>query len=326
MSQITGIFASDVVIRTALLEGINDLRRYPYLLDFVFAFLPKDALTAKMYGLKEQAQARKWFQRSNIPIFLSTRLDKPKFPCISIGLLESIESENTLADVHYNPKEDGTLDWPALTDPFCPTGFTSSTGVMKLPDAVTSQLVLAPGMMLIDDIGGVHEILDVTDQSTIVLAAGTTASFTQAIIKGAPPSAIVAIESCRAKESYSIGCHVQGEDVWLTYLHAIVQFILFRYRETLLEARGFERSSINSSDFRRNDAFSEVENIFSRHINVTGYVQQMWPKLISPKITGVASVPVATGTGQTVDAVVPEIGVDQTDAWLVDSDGLGVKA
>lgn len=323
-SEITGWFQSDVIIRSALVEGIADLRRNPYLIDFIFASLAKDDLTKAVYGEKEIAQAKKWFRATEIPVFMATRLDKPKFPCVSISLLESSETENTLADVHSTPSEDNDSEWPDLSDPFSPTSYTASTGIMVLPTVVTDNLILAPGMVIMDDVGRAHTILEVSDRDTIVLAENTVAAFGNATVRGQRPSRVTTIESCKMKEAYQIGCHVMGESFFLTYLHSIISFILLRYKEVLMEARGYERSTISSSDFRRND-YWESENVFSRHINLTGYVQQMWPKLISNKITGSSVVPVYSSTGTSIDVVVPEINVDSEDSWLADSDGLGVK-
>jgi hypothetical protein len=324
MSEICGVFQGDLIIRSALVEGIADLRRHPELIKFIFASLAQDELTKAVYGQKEIDQAAKWFRATDFPVFMSTRLDKPKFPCVSISLVESSEADNTLSDTHYQPQEDNADEWPALTNRFSPTSYTSSTGVMVIPDAVTAELILATGMVVIDDFGVSHIIQDVYDRSTIVLPIGTVASFTHAVIKGAPPSRIITLESCTMTESYQIGCHVQGEAVYLTYLHSIISFILLRYRETLLEARGFECSSINSADFRRNDYF-ESENVFSRHIVLKGKVRQTWPKLITSKITGVASVPVFSAVGDEVSAPEPVIDVDSEDAWLLESDGIGIK-
>ena len=324
MSEITGIVQSDLLIRSALIEGIADLRRHPELLDYVFASLPRDELTASAYGQKEADLAKGWFLKTEVVVFMSTRLDKPKFPSLSISLLESSEAEKTLADVHSTPQEDNDLEWRDLTPRFAPSGYTASTGVMTIPDVITAELFLSPGMVIMDSVGVSHEIVDVTDRGTIVLAEGTVADFGHATIRGASPSRVVTIESVKMKESYQIGCHVHGESWQLMALHSIVCFILLRYRESLLEARGFERTSISSSDFRRDD-FLDVENVFSRHVTISGYVQQMWPKLISEKITGTVFVPAFVAVDRTVTDIDTGITVDSEDAFLIERDSLAVE-
>jgi hypothetical protein len=98
------------------------------------------------------------------------------------------------------------------------------------------------------------------------------------------------MESASFRESYSIGVHVHGEPVRLTYLHSILVFILLRYREVLLEGRGFERTKIGSTEVSRN-AFFAQENVFTRYVSITGFVRQYWPKQIVPRITSVMAQP-----------------------------------
>ena len=296
MSLITGIHQSDIIIRTAILEGIADLRRNPYLLDYVFASLNKDDLTSKVYGQKEISQAKSWFLKTDVPVFLNTRQDKSKFPCISVGLNSSIEQENTLADVDGYVQEDVQLSWDALTPVFVPTGYDPFTGQMKVPSNISENLLIYPGMVLMDDLNIPHEILDIIDQNTVQIQPLTNAPFNKCVIKGQPPTQTVTLESCKVQENYSIGVHAQGDSVYCIYLHSILVFILLRYRQDLLEARGFERTSLNTSDLRRNEFF-EAENVFSRYISIQGVCQQVWPKYFYNKITGTGMIPLIGDPG-----------------------------
>ena len=325
-SELTGIFCGDIIIRSALIEGIADLRRNPYLLPFVFASLKYDELTKKEYGVKEINQGCKWFLKTEIPVAFSARIDKPKFPIVTISQMDSSEQEMTFSDTHYTPQEDSSLFDPALTDPFIPVSYVASTGTMVVPDSVSANLILAPGQLIFDDVGVGHPILTVTDAVTVTIAVGCTASFTRAVIKGATPAQIVTIESVKESETYQIGCHVEGDPTHLIFLHAIVRFILLRYKQTLLEERGFERSTTKSSDFMRNGQF-EAENVFSRHITLSGFVQNSWPKAIIQKITGIETVPVVAAVGDTADvtAIENDIGLTDDDAWLASVDGIGLK-
>ena len=70
----------------------------------------------------------------------------------------------------------------------------------------------------------------------------------------------------------------------LTWLWSVAKYALMRYREGMLEHRGFQISSIKSSDYLRNDAFQSLgENVYSRFIVLTGQVEETWLK--SPKRT-----------------------------------------
>lgn len=311
MSEAYGIHQSDILIHSAIEEGIEDLRRKPYLLDYVFASLVKDDLTKKKYGQRVIDQARKWFLSTNIPVFMSTHLDAYEKPCISITLLESAEAEYTLGDVHYEPQEDHSRLHPALCEPFTPS-YVSSTGTLTLPSDLG--LVMATGMVIVDHRGRQHEILEVDSDTVVKIKAGTVADFRDSVIKGQSPSQIITWESMTMKETYHIGCHVGGEQTHLAYLHSILVFVLLRYKERLLEARGFERSTVQSSDFRMTEG-SEADPVgFSRHLNLTGYVRQVWPKDEFDKIT-------STTTRMSIDdsGHMTEIPIEDS-AWVGDED------
>lgn len=92
MRAAQGIFQSDIVLRTALVAGLADLRENPALLDYVFASLPKDALTYKVYGEEQVKMAKDWFLSQEIPVFMNTRIDESKVPCVTIAVQSSSES------------------------------------------------------------------------------------------------------------------------------------------------------------------------------------------------------------------------------------------
>lgn len=300
-NELIGIHQADLIVRSAIIAAFDDLRANPWLLDAAFASLPQDKLTRDQYGHKEIDAAKKWFLSTRIPVFMSSRVDEPTFPCISITLVESGEAETTLSDTHYVPVVDDERLWPDLSERFTPVRYEQATGTLVVPKAIGDSLVITPGQQVIDASGEGHEILEVVDDYTLTIEPGVTTSFRHAVIKGRQPSSVMAVESVRARETYAIGCHVQGEQVQLQYLHTLLVFALYRYKARLLEARGFERSTLSSSDFRRNDSF-ETELTWSRHMNLTGYVTQMWPGEVDQKLT---SVEVDTGYVVTVGA--PEL-------------------
>jgi len=276
VTEAIGIFQSDIIIRTGLTSAIADLRANPWLLDHIFASL-RDDITSNVYGEKEIRQAKDWFSKTDIPVVMDYRMDDMEGNCISISLVESTEAENTLADVHYQPTEDVEADWAPLTPSFTPVGYSIATGMMKLPEDIGDGLVVTTGMSVVDRVGVSHPITDVIDRYTIKLAAGTSAEFTNAVIKGTQPRLVQELESQSFKESYRIGVHAHGEPFHLTWLHSIVVFCLLRYKQTFLEARGFERSVISSNPFAKNEAMGR-ENFWTRFISITGYVRQSWPK------------------------------------------------
>lgn len=278
-----GIHQSDIIIRSAIILAIEDMRANPWLLDWVFTSLPRDTDTAQEYGFAEAERAKEWFLRTNIAVFLNTHVNDLKFPCVSISLQSSGESETQLGDVHYEPNELNGSAWNPLTPKFTPTSYDVATGRMVVPDL---PLIIARKQLVVDKLNNAYEILQVNDRNTFYITPGIIADFTGAVIKGQKPAYIAAIESVNYRETYLIGCHAQGEPVYLVYLHSIMVFILNRYKERYLERRGLERTILKSSDFAKNDAL-DPEFIYSRYIELSGNVRQYWPKDITERIQAV---------------------------------------
>jgi hypothetical protein len=329
LTRIVGIHQSDIIIRSAIVAALADLRANPFLLNYVFASLPQDTLTWKEYGEKDLQQARNWFLRTNIPVSVLPRFDESKFPQITIELVESAEvaPEATLGDVNYETGEnstDNSTTWPVLSSKFTPASYDMETGTVVLPSEPDGISIFA-GMYLVDRKGRSHEIHDVTSQSEFSIAPGTIADFRGSVLKGANPGWKVSVESSSFKESYRIGIHVQGEPAHLSWLHSIVQFALLRYKQVLMEGRGFERSTFSSSQISRAE-WSEAENVYSRYITITGHVRQFWPKTITQAIDGVQLDGLQVGGVGGATVMVEGSGVDPDDAlWIGNLDALRTR-
>lgn len=312
-TEILGILQSDILIRQAVLAGLEFLRDKPHLLDFVFASLKYDELSQKLYGASLIQRAKEWYlglwapnsANPGIAVFMSTRTEKPVWPAISIKLNSSNEQENTLGDVHYAPREDSDLDWPSLYGPFQAKSYDPFKGYLTLPDDVADKLFLTTFMLIIDDAGLPHPIENVIDAQTVQIETGLHVGFSQAQVKAQPPAYIAEVESANFQESYLIGCHVGGDVEQLYWLHSILVFILLVFRQKYLEGRGFERTFIASSDPIQNPAFQE-EVVYSRYLTITGYVRQTWPKGIYEKVTGTET----TALFGQVNSVDVEVDVD----------------
>ena len=319
-----GVHQSDVVIRTALVTAIADIRRHPYLLDFVFASLKQDDLTSQVYGAKEVARAKEWFTSTDVPVVMDYLLDDLPGTCVTISLVESGEAEVTLGDVHYEPFEDAEATWPALTSAFDPVAYSQSTGVLTLPDEVAATLVVVPGMSVVCP-SGTFTVVDVVERNQVVLTPGLQADFHGSVIKGAQPRLVTELESVCYKETYRIGCRVHGEPVKLNWLYSVVAFVLLRYKKRLLEARGFERSVVSWAPFAK-DERTGGENMWVRFATVSGFVRQTWPGDSDERIGSVGVSPLLVSkVGSSGRTFVPDGGNSQEAAWWAETDGIGVK-
>lgn len=320
MKEVSGIHQSDLIIRSAIVEGLADLRANPKLIAEIFEGLTKDALTKDEYGQLEQEQAKKWLISTEIPVFMNTRLDEAKLPAISIALQESAETEATLGDLHYIPSEVSYANWPVLAGPFSPLAYSPSSGLMKLP--TLTGVYLAMGQVLIDSEGKEHEITEVLDDDLVSVAPNTIADFSRALLKTSKPNQNTQLESLCFRETYQIGCHAPSEGTYLTYLHSLVKYLLLRYKETLLEARGFERSVVTSSQFMRNESFGN-EIVYSRFINITGFVRNSWSKHTTQMIEGTSgALNIGRNRGPGTNWVSDGAKTSGDESWLADADAI----
>jgi hypothetical protein len=282
-----GILQTDVILQSAIAEGLRRLRSGDQkFFEAIFANLRNDRLTRQTYGDKEIARIKEWFCGGdghapvNVPVFMNYRRDELRWPCVTIGLMESTEAEQTHGDVHYQHVESvplSDIDWPPIAGPFAPDQYAPSSGLMVIPPSALGTITPSPGMWLVDAVGAEHLIQDVVDDNVIALDPGTTADFRSCYLKGANPRLTQTIESVNMRETYQITVWASGESIYLTYLHAIVQFLLLHYKQELLEGRGLERTVISSGPFSFDPQFAP-EIIFKRTINMVGYVRQIWPK------------------------------------------------
>ena len=320
-TNIAGIHQSDIIIRTAIIAGLADIRAKPWLLNYVFASLPKDPLTWKEYGEKNVLEAKKWFLETHVPVKLVPVLNELEIPSITITLMDSSEvvPETTIGDIHYTPAEDSNPFPATLTTPFAPKSYNQKTGIITLKE-LPATVFLGAGMYILDSVGRYHQILEVIDDLSFKIKPGTIADFSQAVLK-ASKNPRMGLESSSFRETYRIGIHVGGEPQKLSWLHSFVVFCLMRYKEVLLEARGFERSTIQSSDFGRENAM-DSELVFTRNITVSGFVRQYWPKVQAPVIDAVQMDAISvSGVGQNtetgIDLTVVDAGVDpDTQLWV----------
>lgn len=327
VSEAKGIFVSDVLIQGALEQALAELRMYPYLLDYVFYSLREDTLTSKKYGTQEIAQAKAWFLQNNIPVVMDFGMTPPEASMVSVSLVESSEAETTLGDVHYETIEGVSPTWEPLAGPFAVVAYNPTTGTVTVPDSVASQVLIVPGMTLVDSVGRLFTIKETVDRANFVIDAGIVTDLGNAFIKGAPPRLTQRLESVAFKETYRIGCHYHGEPRGLIWLHSIVVWCLLARRQELLEGRGFERSIISSTPFAKDERWGLAEKMWTRFINLTGYVRQFWMKGLDDRIYSAGMDDTGPDTGLKVSSpnnVSPNYKADlgqQDPEWLA-QDGI----
>lgn len=288
-----GIYPGDIIIRTALLSGLQELRTNTYLLDFVFQSLLHDRLTKEYYGEGELEACKQWFLDNEVPVTMGYHADNAKLPHITIWLGDQQEADKILGDIHDVPAEEIDMSKvlakgaPALV--FSPSQYDYETGTITLPSNLNTNFVY-PGMRVLDVKNNRHYLIeDVMDERTFKIPDGSKPNLTKAQVVNSSDLYVVSLESITMRDTYKIQVSVQGDATKCIVLHSILVFILNRRKQDLLEGRGFERSVVTSTSMGgAADGPEASQWVFVRTIQLTGYVRQYWPKTIAPAIQGLA--------------------------------------
>lgn len=292
------IIATDILIKTMIEAAIVDLKKNAWILDDVFGGLVTDPLSNTEYGYKEVQKAKEWFLNNNINIYLHNRIDNPTFPCITIVQANSSEiiPRTALGDEGriepFMPK--GRVSQPQqVIPPFTPVAYAPTSnipeqGVVTLPENLNTDAV-APGQFLVSNVSGhAYAIIQVISSSAFTIKSGVVDDFTGAYV--APQSSVWNLqrEESFLEETYAIGVHAASYPVNCIWLRQAVMYIMMRYKESYLESRGFELSTINSTGADENPHFSQ-EKIYSCVINLSGQIEMNWVKYIAPRLQQVTA-------------------------------------
>lgn len=284
MSDISGIFQGDLVVKTAIELGLEDMRKNPWLIEDCFKSLAENPLLKKKYGWKEITRAKEFILNNEINIYMSQRLDKVEYPCITISIGNSNEDKSlaTLGDqsVCFEDLSPGDIDRSIqyIVKPFKPVSYDSSTGILEIPKDIEEYKYIGQGMFLVDPkTGSAFNIEEKAGDNGIKIAAGSKIPKTEVGVIPRYHIYRARRERVISQEQYNIGCHVHGDTSTLIFLYSIVKYALFRYREGLLESNNFQLSNIQSTDVIKNTSLG-VENVYSRWIILSGQVEESWIK------------------------------------------------
>lgn len=314
-----GIMQSDIIIRTALVAALQDMRDNPWLLDYVFAWMIRDDQTAAQYGQMQVMEAKRWFMKTELPIYNNLMTEPPKLPSITISLLGGGETDVTLGDKNPEGEEDSVADPPAI-GPFVPKSWDMTSGMMVLPDDIRDNYILSPGMAMVGTDGKTrYAITEIDDDGNVTLSPNITADFSKCTVHYRLPVARIQLESVIEKEDYLIGAH-GDEPSKLLILASCVKFALYRYKQQYLEGRGLEKTVFTTADVTKLQQIAP-EFGYSRYFSLTGYVRQYWPKFVVPTIQSVDTKIIIQDSGKSPSDQDPNV-----QLWIGDQDvlsGLG---
>jgi hypothetical protein len=280
------LFQGDIIIKTAIELGIDDMRKNPWLIDDMYSDLMTNPYLKDKYGKKQVSACKEWLANNKIEFYMALVKDKDKMPCITISMGNSPEKQDmkTMADMSTETKllMPNTIGKPIpyVVKPFVPTSYTKSTGILEIPTNIKGTQNISQGMILVDPAtGNGYGILsvgpgEITIEADTNLTAGKYGIVPQFQVYKAR------VEHTFFQESYTIGCHAHGDPQILLWLWSITLYSLLRYRESLLEYSGFAESVFSNSDIQENNNYGGVagEEVFTRYITITGQVENSWIK------------------------------------------------
>lgn len=286
---IQGVPATDIVLRTAIMAALDDIRANPWLLDFCFQSLRHDVLTRKEYGEGEMQELKDWVLNNEIAVVMAHNLNNVRQPAISIEVADSNEIQQVLGDIHHTYVEKivfVTKLPPLLT--FTPAAYDKATGLITLAPTQNTAKVFV-GNRVLDRVNNVAYLIEeVVDDYSFRIPADTELNLTRAEVVPADDLWTANCESVRLQEGFNIDCIVQGDPTKTLILEALAKFILYRYKEDLLEARGFENTIIKSSGMTFSTMYGKeaTQLLWKRVAMITGWSELSWPKTVSPPIAG----------------------------------------
>jgi len=277
------IFAGDVIIKTAIELGLEDLRKNQWLVEDIFSDFIENPILAQKYGMKEIQNAKDFLINNKIHIFMSHRLDKEEFPAITIALGDSTEDKSlaTLADqsadIEDLDPEDIGKPIQYIIKPFEVVSYNQATGTVTIPKDDNFQYI-NEGMLLVDSsTGNAWVIRGKKAGNKVLIDPGSELDGEKFGIAPKYQMYRARRERIISQESYNIGCHTHGDPATLLFLFGFVKYCLLRYREGLLEANNFQLSNLTATDLIRNTAF-QAENVYSRFITLSGQTEESWIK------------------------------------------------
>jgi hypothetical protein len=215
---------------------------------------------------------------------MNTRVDESKVPCITVAIQSSNETAATLGDVNYDTVEQvHNLQRIKYYD-LSLSSYNAVTGACTVPASTPVEVFVGEYVKTVS--GNLYPVLDVSSDVSFKIATGIVEQLTHIQIVASQISTVT-LESLEFRETGEIGCHVHSEPIYLTYLWSIVMFVLLRYKEELIEGRGYERTTLSSTGIVLNTGLPISQPVYTRMINISGYVRQYWPKFFRGPVEGV---------------------------------------
>jgi hypothetical protein len=106
-----GVFQSDLILRSAVLQCLDDLRTDPTIVDDVFSELLTDSLIDVTTATNLITRYKTWITETPIKVKFGLKINATDLPCVAISLNACSEVDQSLGDVGWDEDEYGSPGW-----------------------------------------------------------------------------------------------------------------------------------------------------------------------------------------------------------------------
>lgn len=281
-----GILAADAIIKTAIELSLDDMRSNDWLLDDVFSDFTKNPYLKQRYGEKQVKAAKEWFQNNKITLSLGYISDRMEPPHVTIVLGPQNEKPEmkTLGDastetIKLLPNQI-KKPIPFIVKPFTPKSYDAATGIVGVDPNLPGLDSLESGMILVNPSTGEGFVIQDYSDNEIIVESGLSIDATQLAVVPADQYYIARVEHSFSQASYQVICVAHGDPQACIWLHDLVLYGLYRYREALLEANGMAETVFQSTPLLpdSNTTNDGGDLVWNRTINISSQIEQSWIK------------------------------------------------
>lgn len=287
------IAQSDILLLNVIKQGIADLRKHPFFIDFVFEYDQLDLVNLN-YGKKEIERAKNWFLQNYIDVGFEWSFDQARYPSIIISNPSSVESKPmaSLGDCDM-PHEEYITEQDLIEQPIYILGpinvsYDLSSGIVTLPNTLIEYPFIFKGQGLVSKKSNtVYPIEEILSEKEFRIQKNVRDDFTESYVRPQFNKLKINRHIAHFEQKYEITCRVNGETAAIIWLHDILLYILLRYR-SLLEQNTFSLSSVSSTGVNmENDEAHGKNIIYSKTIYMDSLVQSRWVQDFSQLYEGV---------------------------------------
>lgn len=281
-----GIPQLDAMVKTIIELGLQDIKDNVWLVDHILSDYVDNQYLQSKYGQKNIDACKEWLLNNNIEIALRPRNDKDQMPLITItpGPEPEKDEYKSMADqstesVVLLPNQ---INKPIayIVKPFTPIGYDPETGLVEIDLDTKGLDTVSVGMILVNPSNGQgYSIIDIAPEG-VLIEPGHTINATQLAIVPQFQYYVARVEHTWRNMSSEVGIYCHGEPQATLWLHDMVLYSLFRYRESLLEANNIAETNISSSALMEDPYYSgpNGEGAYVRSIQISGVAELKWIK------------------------------------------------